>query len=181
MIDDTRAEALLRTFVDEHGRAVERLLASLEQDPGVCEELWSEVFTTAFLKIDQLADRSSDRVRQWLLHTARNLTANSARRAITRRKVRTRVDREPRRTAGSAEDAFLAEGGWIDGANHDAIRAAWLDLSDAHREVLALDAHGHDGPSIAAELGITPQAARSRLMRARQAFLDRYEPEVTSP
>ena len=61
MIDDTRAEALLRTFVDEHGRAVERVLASLEQDPGVREELWSEVFTTAFLKIDQLADRSARR------------------------------------------------------------------------------------------------------------------------
>lgn len=41
-------------------------------------------------------------------------------------------------------------------------------------KVLALDALGHKGPAIAEQLGITHQAARSRLMRPRQALLEKY-------
>lgn len=174
-------DAVLRGLVADHGRAVEALLASFEHDRAAREELWSEVFTTAYLRLDQLDGREPDVVRKWLLRTARNLTANSARRAMTRRRLRDRMDREPRRMRPSAEEAYIESGGWEPDPDHDEIRAAWSQLTVAHREVLALDAAGHDGPSIAHTLSISPAAARSRLMRARRAFLDVYElPERSS-
>ena len=134
------------------------------------------MFTTAYVRMDQLEGRSPEVVRKWLLRTARNLTANSARRAMTRRRLRDRIDREPAAERPSAEDAYLGSGGWDPDPDHDEIRAAWAQLSDSHREVLALDAAGHDGPAVALALGISPAAARTRLMRARRAFLDVYEP-----
>lgn len=168
-------DRLVRSLVAEHGRAVEALLASFENDPAVRQDLWSEVFTTAYLRLDQIEGRSPDVVRKWLLRTARNLTANSARRAMTRRRLRDRMDREPAPAYPSAEEAYLGSGGWGLDADHDEIRAAWAQLTDSHREVLALDAAGHDGPAVARTLGISPAAARSRLMRARRAFLDVYQ------
>ena len=173
--DEGDADRLVRALVADHGRAVEALLASFEHDPVVRQDLWSEVFTTAYLRLDQLVGRSPDVVRKWLLRTARNLTANSARRAMTRRRLRDRMDREPAPQRPSAEDAYLGTGGWDLDPDHDEIRAAWAQLTDSQREVLALHAAGHDGPAVARALGISPAAARSRLMRARRAFLDVYE------
>jgi len=62
------------------------------------------------------------------------------------------------------------------------VRAAWDALDPSQRDLLTLDVLGQKGPAIAVRLGISHQAARSRLMRARAAFVTAYEalgdPEV---
>lgn len=163
----------LQELVTEHGRSVMSLLVGLERDPAVREELWSDVFTLAYRRLDELALLSTPQRHRWLLRATRNLTANLMRRSISRRQAFERLAREPVHDALSAEDAYFAT---VDLGAHqdrvDVVRDAWLTLSAAHREVLALDALGHKGPAIAEQLGISHQAARSRLMRARQALLD---------
>ncbi|MGB3410870.1 MAG: sigma factor [Microthrixaceae bacterium] len=178
--DDT--DRRIREFTAVHGRAVESVLASIEYDRAEREDLWSEVFVTAFLRMDQLESLSSDQVRGWLIRTARNLTANAARRSNTRMRLGTRLSAQPSHLSPSAESSYIDGAAWNsskDGRNDggldiNIIQTAWRDLDDSHRQVLVLAAAGHDGPSIASTLDISPAAARSRLMRARRAFLNAY-------
>lgn len=167
--------ARLRALVEEQGRAVQSLLLGLERDASVREELWSDVFTLAFRRLDELEPLTAAQRRRWLLRATRNLTANAARRSISRRRAVQRLLHEPVALAVSAEEAYFAT---TDLAAHQQevaeVYAAWQQLSPAHREVLALDALGLKGPAIAREIGVSNQAARSRLMRARQALLDAH-------
>lgn len=176
--DDTEMTRQLRALVAEHGRAVESLLMYLEHDPATQEDLWSEVFTITYSRIDKLEGLTPEQTRGWLLRCARNVTANTARRSVTRRKLEARLSQTPEPTEPSAEDTYF--GGRRDCSSTDAVKAAWAELSEVHQQVLILDAHGHDGPAIADELGITALAARSRLMRARRAFLAAHDGASTS-
>jgi DNA-directed RNA polymerase specialized sigma24 family protein len=163
----------LRCLVDAHGRTVEALLSALERDASIREELWADVFGLAYQRLDDLEELETVKVRGWLLRTARNLTANAARRAQSRRRMLETWSREPIAAAASAEDEFfgVAAAPVADAAR---IRSAWVTLDEGHRAVLRLDALGFKGPRIAEELGVSHQAARSRLMRARAAFLQAY-------
>jgi DNA-directed RNA polymerase specialized sigma24 family protein len=160
----------LRSIVRCHGRAVERYLRALEMDTEAREELWSDVFTVAFRRLDHLSGLEEPQVRRWLIATARNVTANGARRALARRRLVERLSREPAGRIPSAEDQYVSSV-----PEADRLRVAWSSLRFEHQQVLTLQINGSDGKVIAAQLGITHQAARSRLMRARAAFLDAYE------
>lgn len=163
-------------MVDQHGTAVQAVLRALELDHSVREELWSEVFEIAFRRIDELDDLQPHQRRQWLLRTARNLTANVARRAITRRKVMERLCQEPIEVALSAEDDYLDTVSlYSDKTQAALVKQAWDQLTEDHRQVLGMDALGHKGPAIAEQLEVSPEAARSRLMRARRAFVAAFE------
>lgn len=168
------AATTLQLLVDQHGTAVQAILVALERDPAVREELWSDVFTLAYRRIGELEVLPERQCRSWLLRAARNLTANSARRVMTRRRTLEKLAREPITAALSAEETYFATIEAGDAAQLAAVRNAWNLLSPAHREVLALDALGLKGPVIAERLGLSHQAARSRLMRARQSFIDSY-------
>lgn len=172
---DTEAASRLRALVDDHGRVVEALLVDLERDRATREDLWAEVFTTAYVRLDQLEDRAPEEVRAWLLRTARYLTANSARRAVTRNRGTERLAATAPRPSPSAEDRYFEGPGSTTPADQATVAVAWDSLSRSHQEVLALDALGFDGPAIADRLDITAVAARSRLMRARRAFLQAYQ------
>lgn len=165
----------LRELVTEHGGAVQSLLLGLERDSAAREELWSDVFTLAYRRIDELGQLTVRQRHRWLLRATRHLTANHARRSTTRRRAIERLAREPLHVGLSAEDAYFVA---VDLRAHEdrvaEVHAAWRTLSPAHQEVLALDALGSNGPAIAKQLGVSHQAARSRLMRARQALLDAY-------
>lgn len=165
----------VRALVTDHGNAVDSLLVSIEFDPATREEIWSEVFTIAYGRIDQLTGLDHGQTRGWLLRTARYVTANTARRAITRRKLQARLSQDGQLSEPSAEDSYFDSHLHADTPGSDAVRAAWAKISVAHQQVLELDAQGHDGPAIADVLGITSTAARSRLMRARRAFLTAHD------
>lgn len=179
--DDELVAQHVRVLVADHGQAVDSLLSSIEFDPATREDIWSEVFTIAYCRIDQLSGLSHGQTRGWLFRTARNLTANTARRSITRRKLQVRLSHIGQAPEPSAEDSYFDGGGELDASMSEAVRSACAQLSIAHQQVLELDAKGHDGPAMAQELGITAIAARSRLMRARRAFLTAYDrSEATS-
>ena len=67
----------------------------------------------------------------------------------------------------------------------EALGAALLELPAKDRAVLLLaEAEGWTGPEIAAELGVTPNAVRSRLSRARRLVRERlahFAPEGSPP
>jgi RNA polymerase sigma-70 factor (ECF subfamily) len=64
----------------------------------------------------------------------------------------------------------------------EALGAALLALPPKDRAVLLLaEAEGWTGPEIAAELGVTPNAVRSRLSRARRAVRERLEAQQLAP
>jgi len=165
--------AALHELVDAHGAAVDSLLRGLEADRTAREDLWSEVFTVAYRRIDDVAHLDERQARAWLITVTRNVTANHARRATTRRRTLEQLSREPALREPSAEAEYLAA--IPDGQRDRRISAAWHSLPHAHREVLALDANGLRGPDIALTLDISHQAARSRLMRARRAFLTAFQ------
>lgn len=160
-----------RQLVGDHGRSVERLLMRLERDPATREDLWSEVFVIAYVRFDQLQGLNEDEARGWLLSTTRFLTANTARRAMTRARTTARLRADEPGPAPSAEDVYFEATSVATEDQREAIKAAWSSLSAPQREVLALEAAGHDGPAIARQLGISALAARSRLLRARRAFV----------
>jgi DNA-directed RNA polymerase specialized sigma24 family protein len=101
---------------------------------------------------------------------------------MTRRRLVDRLAREPIETAPSAEDDYLTTD--VDDKTVEQfaqVRSAWQQLSESNQRVLAMDALGRSGPLIAAELGISHQAARSRLMRARGALFDAFGRLGTEP
>lgn len=164
-------ERLLRSLIGVHGRTVRAAVARNERDRRDADELWADVFHLAYTRIDELAGLSEGQQRSWLVRTARYLAANSGRRNATRRRVFERLIREPLPWVPSPEDALMATTQRLEQQRElDAIRVTLAGLRARDRQVLVLNALGHDGPSIAGHLGISTGAARKRLMHARIAF-----------
>lgn len=169
------ADKLVQRLIAEYGALVWAHLARIEQDDHLRDEIWSDVFYLAYQSAGDLKGLSPSQQRSWLMRTSTNLTANAGRRERTNRKLIRRLALEHFEVTSSAEEAFFEtiSGVW-DGLDLARIRTAWHALGDGYRQVLILDALGYNGPMIAKRLGITHQAARSRLMRARSAFFNKY-------
>lgn len=177
MIDNEPNDAAdqLRLLVATHGRSVETYLSYVERDASVREELWADVMDLAYHHINELQGLASGQVRSWLLRTARYLAANAARRAQTRRRLAERLALEPLEFVASAEDEFIDTDVSVEHrARSERIRCALDQLSDGYQRILTMDALGQPGPLIAKQLDISHQATRSRLMRARNAFMTAY-------
>lgn len=172
----------LRALVDAHGQTVRVVLSRVERDREDVDELWADVFLVAFHRLDDLSQLSDGQQRGWLIRTAGYLAANNARRRASWRRMLEHVQREAVEPSASPEDAALdAERRAEEDATSTAIRAALLRLRVVDRQVLVLDALGHDGPSIGRELGISPGAARKRLMVARIAFREQFRVPADEP
>lgn len=160
----------LRELVRSHGGAIDRYLRSVERSPEAREEHWSDVFALAYERLDDLRGLTDHQIRGWLITSARNIVRNVARKESTRRNLVDRLVGEPVVPESSAEDRYLDSV-----VDTDRLESAWDDLRPSYQQVLRLAMEGLDGPRISEQMGITHQAARSLLMRARGAFLDRYE------
>lgn len=172
----------LRALIDAHGQTVRVVLSRVERDREDVNELWADVFQVAFLRLDDLSQLSEGQQRGWLIRTAGYLAANHARRRTSWRRMLERVLREPMEPSTSPEDAAVeAEQRAEEDATSVAISAALLQLRVVDRQVLVLDALGHDGPSIGREFGISPGAARKRLMVARIAFRQQFRVPADEP
>jgi RNA polymerase sigma-70 factor (ECF subfamily) len=157
--------------------SVARRMLHTEQD---AEDAVQEAFLNAFRSIGRFDGRS--KLTTWL----HQITVNAC-----LMKLRTRR-RRPERSIESLLPAFLDAGhqaspaaGWREGgAEADEseqvrglVRASLEELPDAYRTVLVLrDAEGLDTDETAAVLGITPEAVRTRLHRARQALKTLLDP-----
>ena len=170
MTDDHReeAEGVLRILVAEHRGAVEGLLVVLESDQMVREEVLADVFVLAWQRLDVLVGLREGQVRSWLLHSARFLCKNSARRAMSRRRLFEQLARDPLPFGASPEEVVT------DWDLDAAVGAALEAVCGRDREVLVLHCLGMNGPRIAEELGMTHQAVRYRLSTARRTFRAAY-------
>lgn len=168
-------EAALTAIVSEHSEVIRSVIRRYERNAATVEDLTSDVFHLAFLKIEHLVDLDSIQVRLWLIRTARNLSANWVRRAITSRHLHDRLSREPVEPVPGPEEAHaLSEAGEASDERVAMIVAVLQSMRDDYRQVLVMDALGNNGPAIAHTLGISSSAARKRLARARRVFRDSY-------
>jgi RNA polymerase sigma-70 factor, ECF subfamily len=150
-------------FVDIYERAYQPLLGyALRrcQDPDDAADVVAETFTIAWRRIDQVPE--GDQARPWLYGVARRVLANHQR-GRRRHDQRTAALREqlaatPVTTHQPPDD--LAP-----------IHRALATLTDDDRELLTLVAwESLDAAQLATALGITRNAVRVRLYRARKRF-----------
>lgn len=135
-----------------HVRSIYRYL-SRRAPLGECEDLTSEVFTTAWRRIDEIPAGLEE---AWLYRTAWNVLANARRRHID-------IPVEELDILGPdiAEDVI----------GDAELKRAWRSLSVRDREVLRLAAwEGLNGEALALALGISISGAGVALHRARNRF-----------
>jgi RNA polymerase sigma-70 factor (ECF subfamily) len=132
--------------------------------PSDAQDAVSEVFLTAWRRLDDVPD--GDAARVWLYATARRVIANQRRSRRRRVALQERLEREPapasRRAPASEEEALV----------HEALRR----LRPGDREVLLLaEWEGLTPAQIAGVLGCLTVTARGRLHRARTRFRAAFE------
>ena len=159
-----------------HGAAVLRFLAR-RVDAGSAEDLLAEVFTAAFSARLRVTPHDSGSALPWLYGIAGNVVRSHRRKVVgiaTGKPYAANPDESSSTLDWDAIDARIDAG-----AKRTALRAALNALSPGERELLLLVAWEGLTPAEAGlALGLSPEAARSRLHRARkrsQSVLDTFE------
>jgi RNA polymerase sigma factor (sigma-70 family) len=126
------------------------------------EDVVAETFLTAWRRLDRLPEGAG--VRPWLYGIARKVLANQRRGDVRRARLNGRVSSFAAQQPSDVPDEVAA------------VAAAFAQLSDDDREVLALTAWEelHAG-EIATVLGCSRNAARIRLHRARRRLAHELE------
>jgi RNA polymerase sigma-70 factor, ECF subfamily len=158
------APAELTAFVRrEHPRLV-RAMHLLLDDHAVAEEVAQEALLRAASRWEQVA--AMDAPGGWTHRVAVNLATSQLRRRRLERRARSRTGRDD--TVGPPDTAMAVT-----------VRAALRALPEPQRRVLVLR-HVLDWTtaSIAELDGVTPEAMRQRLHRARAALRDQLGPEL---
>src|SRR5579883_615715 len=154
---------------------VYRLLGSQED----ADDLTQEVFMRAFVSWNDLYDH--DNLSPWLYRIATNLCVDLLRRRkriswwpLTRRRA---GEQQP--DSGSEEDASYLppdNGGIPEVFEREQIRLALASMPEDYAVVLVLSAaQGLSYQDIAAIVGISPNAAATRISRAKRMFAEQYE------
>jgi len=152
-----------------------RLLGSQED----ADDLMQEVFTRAYVSWDDLYDREN--LSPWLYRIATNLCVDLLRRRkriswwpLTRRN---RAD-EHLESASEEDISYLPSdsGGIPEVAEREHIRLALANMPADYAIVLVLNAaQGVPYQEIAAIVGISSNAAATRISRAKRMFVEQYQ------
>ncbi|MEU0568212.1 sigma-70 family RNA polymerase sigma factor [Nonomuraea sp. NPDC005983] len=130
------------------------------EDPDDAADVVAETFATAWRRIDEVPP--GDEARLWLYGVARRALANH-RRGERRHEQRTAALREQLNASNALTGPSAAE--------YTQLGRAFRSLSDDDRELLSLVAWEQlDTKQVARTLGITRNAVRVRLHRARRRF-----------
>jgi RNA polymerase sigma factor (sigma-70 family) len=152
-------EDRLRRLFTAYAPAVANYLARRIEGGLDLDDLVDETFVIVWRRLDQVP---SEFELPWILGVARNV-AHNARRAHQRRAHYERQSQWPGRVDTTPEDEVVTD---LTG------RAALDQLSRSDRELLRLHAwEGLEPREIAVVLGITANAAATRLSRAKKRFL----------
>lgn len=151
-----------------------RLLGSRED----ADDLTQEVFLSAFLSWGKLADR--DRLSAWLYRIATNLCVDRLRR---RKRISwyplTRSTGDQRFEWKTEEEASylpINTGGIPEIFEREHIRQTLASMPENYAAILILSAaQGISYQEIAVAMGISPNAAATRISRAKQMFIERYQ------
>jgi RNA polymerase sigma-70 factor (ECF subfamily) len=151
-----RSDALEALYVANAPVLRGRLLA-LTRDPAVADDLASEAFLRLASELG--AGRVPDDARAWLYRVGANLVVSRARRTnVATRAMPGLLERD---VAASPEDEAIAH------ERDDLLRDALATLAGRDRQIVILAAQGYKTEEIAAIIGCTGQATRTRLCRAR--------------
>ncbi|MFG1962411.1 RNA polymerase sigma factor [Nonomuraea sp. NPDC049028] len=170
MPDDTdRFEAVYRATYDQVIAYAGRRCDS----PQDAADVVAETFTIVWRKMDELPPGAEARL--WVYGVARNVLADHRRRALRHQSRHRELDTEMADLYGDPADHNV---------ELNAIAQAFSTLSDDDRELLSLVAwEGLGRKEIATMLGLSRNAVRIRLYRARKRFslaLDEADVRFTS-
>jgi len=154
-------------LVESYETAILNYIYRLVGDPEVARDLTQDTYVKAYQAREmlELGDASRDRRRAWLYRVAHNTATDHLRRQsrlrwlpLGRSVPQPSSDPEPRAVAAEAVASTLGR------------------LSPDQREVLLLFLQsGLTAPEVAEVLGVSADAARKRLQRARAAFESAYK------
>ncbi len=152
------------------------VLYRVGKDRALAEDVVQETFLSA---LDRVAEFDAQRgsLRTWLCQLSRNVARKHLRHAKRSEELEMwdRVDRALIAALEGMDQEALVDEVLARRETHDLVHAAMCQLSDAHRR--ALERKYIEGLSIerlAAELGLTEEAAKSLLARARRAFRETF-------
>ena len=153
-----RSSAAFRVVYDRHATPLNAFLSRRTGDPAAAFELTAETFAAAWLSRDRFVDRGEGAA-PWLFGIARNVLASSIRDASIQRDSRGRVGLD------AVTDVVAPRGEWLVGFDED-LAAALADLPGPQRAVIEMRVlDGRPYAEVAADLAITPGAARVRAHR----------------
>ena len=163
---ETEARARLTQLWLDHKSDVERFVRR-RSDPRLAtsdvDDVVQQVFVTAWRRIGNVPDEP----RAWLLTVARNIMLNQRRADRRRDALAVRVG-EAIEVATRCDTSHAS-----DSTELESLRQAWLELSDAEREVLSLVVWDDlSGAEAAQVLSISAAACAKRLGRARSHLRD---------
>ena len=152
----------MNELVRRHQGAVWRAVRGRTASEAIAEEVFQDTFLTAWRQAATWRGEGS--VRSWLTGMARRKAAHTWRRRVGEPAEHTPLH-ELGLAAGWGSDPEAAASAAED---RDTLLAALATLSPADQTIVGLcDLEGHTGPEAAEILGVTANAARVRLHRAR--------------
>ncbi|HEX2732146.1 MAG TPA: sigma-70 family RNA polymerase sigma factor [Polyangiaceae bacterium] len=165
-------EVALELLVEEYAPRILRFSRKLCRDEQDAQEIVQQTLLSVASRIGQFRGESS--FSSWLYSIARSHCIKLRTRGDAARSIESLEDheRELASAGGQAPDERLARG-----ELETALQAALAALEPQQREVLLLrDVEGLSAPEVARALGLTVEAVKSRLHRARKALQSRLGP-----
>lgn len=159
-------ETAISRLIDLTQTHLYRFCLYLTNDPQKAEDITQETLIKVLENLDSIEDPT--KLMSWLFRAAKNRFIDG---------VRSPQAKEIS-TEGENETAFEPEPSQVDTDTVLGVRNALAALTEDERAVLVLiDSEGHTYEEAAQVIGITEEAVRSRLHRARKAFLKIFSKE----
>ena len=163
----SRAESVYLELVGSYQSAILNYIYRLVGDADLAEDLTQETYIKAYRALERLDldENAESRRRAWLYRIAHNTATDHLRRQARLRWLS--LDAVRHRGGGDPAGPL---------AESAPVREALAKLTDDQRQVLLLFGHaGLEATEVAEVLAISPEAARKRWQRAREAFEATYQ------
>lgn len=171
---DAKALSLL---YEQFRRPIHSYIYRLLGNTDDADDVTQEVFVRACLAWDGLYERSN--LSAWLYRIATNLCVDlmRRRRRISWRPLAPRSDGSLEGAQGEDSSALLSDNGGIpEIAERDHIRLALAAMPEEYAVALVLNAaQGIPYQEVAVIIGISPNAAATRISRAKRMFAEQYQ------
>ncbi|HVV51616.1 MAG TPA: sigma-70 family RNA polymerase sigma factor [Polyangia bacterium] len=177
LLADARAgdRQALEVLLERHQEQVYRFSLKMCRDPEDAKDVLQDTLLAMARGVRDFRGASS--VATWLYTIARSFCIKKRRRSKFAPEEERSLDSMTRETKKLADPAERADEALAGKQVEDALERAIGELEPMYREVLLLrDVEGLTAPEVAEVLGLTSQAVKSRLHRARLSVRDRVAP-----